>query len=907
MSNTKASLTQQNTQTYPSNTSGSITALSVKSFNNNFINAVATLGDTNVFTQPQTFGNTVQVNSNITANNVYAGNIPYLSGSNTFTGPSNTFSGSVNIQTASIQFLTVDTIVSSSTINNTGSNQLGDSAADTQTLWGTVNLPSGPLKVTGSVSSTNGFTGSLQGTSSFANNATTASHALTAVSSSFALTASYAQNAGTTVNTGSLLVTASVSNDIITFTKGNNTTFDITVNNVKNSSTSSVISVGGDNTNASRKIVFVGTTVASVNEQLLIAANTPDLSYNPTTNVINATASFATTASFALSGGGGSTNTGSLLTTASVSLNTITFTKGDASTFAITVDTGSGGGGAIATGSFATTGSNVFSGSQTFNTASLFLNASGSSPLFTNFTQSVSGAQSYGNILMFPITTFSASVILSGSRNIGTVNPGSNAGATTNKGGGNLNGNFGLFSVSSTTASATPVLNNNFLASSISANIPNTSSVTTLTSNFVGGAITVTGSALSNVIVNFNNIDSVTIINDFTASTGANQQVSVNNNLIKGGTTTTTLAQIKFAGTGSGSNSRQFNNNIMFGSANTASLEATATANGNMLNTAIIGSNLIVSGTMASNSTAASMFVGQFNETGSLADPSQIKFAVGAGTTTTTRSTPLYVSASGDVIMRLPGQTANSIFKGDIVDINGRWNGTTNTLTNNATAIASAQAIMSQSIGSAIIATQGVSVGGAYAGSSVTGSAAIADFSGDLGGTNWVASIGNYDSSIRGTQQGLVAATSASFMSSSVNSAIIAGGNVRLNNGNSTVALGRDTAYTASAAYTLFTQNINASGSVSITGSATITGDVKFASGSNTTMGTAVLDGGNPGTVTVSNSLVTANSLIFLTKQTLNHPNGYVAVSSKGSSTFTITSNHNGDSDTVAYLIINPA
>ena len=42
-------------------------------------------------------------------------------------------------------------------------------------------------------------------------------------------------------------------------------------------------------------------------------------------------------------GSGGSTDTGSLLTTASVSLNTITFTKGDGSTFPITVDTGSGG------------------------------------------------------------------------------------------------------------------------------------------------------------------------------------------------------------------------------------------------------------------------------------------------------------------------------------------------------------------------------------------------------------------------------------------------------------------------------------------------------------------------------------------------------------------------------------
>jgi hypothetical protein len=93
-----------------------------------------------------------------------------------------------------------------------------------------------------------------------------------------------------------------------------------------------------------------------------------------------------------------------------------------------------------------------------------------------------------------------------------------------------------------------------------------------------------------------------------------------------------------------------------------------------------------------------------------------------------------------------------------------------------------------------------------------------------------------------------------------------------------------------------------------VTGSLRVSGDVMFASGSNTTMGTAVLDGGNPGTVTVANTLVTANSLIYLTKQTNNHPNaGPVVVSSKGTNTFTITSNHNGDTDTVAYLIINPA
>jgi hypothetical protein len=85
-----------------------------------------------------------------------------------------------------------------------------------------------------------------------------------------------------------------------------------------------------------------------------------------------------------------------------------------------------------------------------------------------------------------------------------------------------------------------------------------------------------------------------------------------------------------------------------------------------------------------------------------------------------------------------------------------------------------------------------------------------------------------------------------------------------------------------------------------------IIGNVMFSSGSNKTMGTAVLDGGNPGAVTVSNSLVTTSSLIFLTKQTLTNAH-MVAVSSKGSGTFTITSNGNGDADTVAYQIINPA
>jgi hypothetical protein len=57
-----------------------------------------------------------------------------------------------------------------------------------------------------------------------------------------------------------------------------------------------------------------------------------------------------------------SANTSSLLTTASVNLNTITFTKGDGTTFPITVNTGSGGSG---TPTFPYTGSAIISGSLT--------------------------------------------------------------------------------------------------------------------------------------------------------------------------------------------------------------------------------------------------------------------------------------------------------------------------------------------------------------------------------------------------------------------------------------------------------------------------------------------------------------------------------------------------------------
>ena len=135
----------------------------------------------------------------------------------------------------------------------------------------------------------------------------------------------------TSAITASSLITASFNNGTrnLTFTKGDATTFNVNIPDVSGSS--------GDFVSTSSFNSYTASNDAKVN------------------SLIAATGSYVTAAI-----------TASSLVTASVNLNTITFTKGDASTFNITVDTGSGGS-TINTGSFATTGSNTFYGSQTIS------------------------------------------------------------------------------------------------------------------------------------------------------------------------------------------------------------------------------------------------------------------------------------------------------------------------------------------------------------------------------------------------------------------------------------------------------------------------------------------------------------------------------------------------------------
>ena len=126
-------------------------------------------------------------------------------GSNTFNG-TQTITGSIlqsgsftSTGTITAQTLVVQT-VSSSVVYSSGSNIFGNNIANTQTLTGSVRITGsltlvGNEIITGSSTATLGYTGSLLGTASRADNATSASYAATATSASYSLVATSASYA----------------------------------------------------------------------------------------------------------------------------------------------------------------------------------------------------------------------------------------------------------------------------------------------------------------------------------------------------------------------------------------------------------------------------------------------------------------------------------------------------------------------------------------------------------------------------------------------------------------------------------------------------------------------------------------------------------------------------------------
>ena len=185
---------------------------------------------------------------------------------------------------------------------------------------------SGTLHVSGGVFVTS-FTGSLLGTSSWATNALTASFAPNYLLVS--QTSSFVQNSQTSSMLAPYVLTSVTSSMLAPYTLNSQTS-----SFVRNTQTSSMTVLSSS---------FAAT--ASFAPSYLLVSQTSSFVQNSQTSsfVQNSQTSSMTvlSSSFALTSSLANRN----ILTASVSLNTITFTKGDGSTFPITVNTGSGGGG----------------------------------------------------------------------------------------------------------------------------------------------------------------------------------------------------------------------------------------------------------------------------------------------------------------------------------------------------------------------------------------------------------------------------------------------------------------------------------------------------------------------------------------------------------------------------------
>ena len=170
--------------------------------------------------------------------------------------------------------------------------------------------------------------------------------------------------------------------------------------------------------------------IDDTNQQITLNKNVllPNITSSPQSNVVTintTTGQLYYTASSAFGGGGGSSvNTGSLLTTASVVLNTITFTKGNGSTFPITVNTGSG----VSTSLFNTFTASYNTFTSSYNTGSFSGSFTGSLQGTASWAASASVAisssyalsASYAQTSSYVVTALTASYITS-SNIVGTV------------------------------------------------------------------------------------------------------------------------------------------------------------------------------------------------------------------------------------------------------------------------------------------------------------------------------------------------------------------------------------------------------------------------------------------------------------------------------------------------------
>ena len=143
------------------------------------------------------------------------------------------------------------------------------------------------------------FSGSLIGTASFASSSISASFATSALSSSFATTSISSSFASTASFVGNSIITASVSSNTITFTKGNGTTFPITV--ATGSATSAFPFTGSAIITGSLTVTGSLNVTTGITGSLLGTASFATSALSSSFATTSISSSFAASASFAIS------------------------------------------------------------------------------------------------------------------------------------------------------------------------------------------------------------------------------------------------------------------------------------------------------------------------------------------------------------------------------------------------------------------------------------------------------------------------------------------------------------------------------------------------------------------------------------------------------------------------------
>ena len=140
----------------------------------------------------------------------------------------------------------------------------------------------------------------------------------------------------TPIDSSSLLVTGSILNNVLTFEKGDGSTFDLTVDTGSFLITSSVTNntITFEKGDGSSYNLTVDTGSFTDSGSLLLTGSV-------SLNVLTFEKGDGSTFNLTVDTGSAVTDSGSFLISSSVSSNTITFEKGDGSTYSLTVDTGS--------------------------------------------------------------------------------------------------------------------------------------------------------------------------------------------------------------------------------------------------------------------------------------------------------------------------------------------------------------------------------------------------------------------------------------------------------------------------------------------------------------------------------------------------------------------------------------